>query len=174
MDRQGARCCPYILSHWEVGARPRKQQDFSLSRQVWHEGCGAKVVWHGLRHLPSRDFDPWEMRWPWSPADPTGQGVPTDAHSKSIGNALTLQDGMGRVLRRPQKACFSSPLENLQGVPDVTGIPSKCTRNRNKLTDFKSRLMVTLGETLVEGSIGRGGITQTHYRIKQKINEKLL
>ena len=42
-------------------------------------------------------------------------------------------------------------------------------KNRNKLTDFKTNLMVIIGETNHSGeeSIGRGGIIHTHYCIKQ-------
>ena len=40
-------------------------------------------------------------------------------------------------------------------------------QNRNKLTDFKTNLMATIGETVVrEGRIGRVEITYTHYCIK--------
>ena len=36
-------------------------------------------------------------------------------------------------------------------------------KNRNKPTDFKTNLMVTMGETIGEGRIGRVGITHTYY-----------
>ena len=47
-------------------------------------------------------------------------------------------------------------------------------KHRNKLTDFKTNLMVTIGETTAgEGRIGTVEITYTHYRVKQMINENL-
>ena len=46
---------------------------------------------------------------------------------------------------------------------------------KQKQTDFKTNLMVTIGETVVEeGEIGRVGIPYTHYFIKEMINKNLL
>ena len=36
-------------------------------------------------------------------------------------------------------------------------------KKRNKLTDFKANLMVTVSETVVEGKNWEGGKTCTHY-----------
>ena len=80
-----------------------------------------------------------------------GQGVPgyleeiilSEVNQRQISHAFTF---MWNLIKMIQKNLFIK---------------------QNKFTDFKTNLMVTIGETVVgEGGIGRVGITDTHYCIK--------
>ena len=50
----------------------------------------------------------------------------------------------------------------------------KKNNNKDKLTDFKTNLMVTTGETTGGGKNWSVGITYTHRYIKQMVNGALL